>query len=97
MGMRLFFCLTMFFSLQMAGQCTFSALGKTKHAVFFSLFRKVVIVVPLTFILPRMGFGVMGTFAAEPVSNFVGGVACFTTMMLTVWPELTRGEKNQET
>ena len=96
-AMRTYYFGFFMMALQFIGQTVFVALGKSKKAIFFSLFRKVVIVVPLTFILPRMGFGVMGTFAAEPVSNFVGGVACFTTMMLTVWPELTRGEKNQET
>ena len=54
------------------------------------------IVVPLTFIFPRVGFGVFGVFGAEPVSNFIGGAACFLTMMATVWPELTRGEREME-
>ena len=29
-----------------------------------------------------------GVFLAEPISNFIGGAACFTTMMLTVWRKL---------
>jgi len=33
---------------------------------------------------------------AEPVSNVVGGTACFTTMMLTVWRQLGRAEKAQK-
>ena len=32
---------------------------------------------------------------AEPISNFIGGTACFGTMMLTVWPELKRGAKEK--
>jgi len=95
-AMRTYYFGFFMMALQFIGQTVFVALGKSKKAIFFSLFRKVVIVVPLTFILPRVGFGVFGTFAAEPVSNFVGGLACFTTMMLTVWPELTRGEKEQK-
>ena len=94
-AMRTYYFGFFMMALQFIGQTVFVALGKSKKAIFFSLFRKVIIVVPLTFILPRVGFGVYGTFAAEPVSNFVGGLACFTTMMLTVWPELTRGEKEQ--
>ena len=96
-AMRTYYFGFFMMALQFIGQTVFLALGKAKKGIFFSLLRKVIIVVPLTFILPRMGFGVLGTFAAEPVSNFVGGLACFTTMMLTVWPELTRGEKDQET
>ena len=39
--------------------------------------------VPLTFLLPRLGFGVKGVFLAEPVSNVLGGLACYLTMRLT--------------
>ena len=76
-------------ALQFAGQSTFVALGKSRQAVFFSLFRKAVIVIPLTLWLPTLsGLGTDGVFLAEPVSNFIGGTACFVTMMVTVWPKL---------
>ncbi len=70
-------------SLQMAGQSAAVALGRSKQAVFFSLFRKVVIVAPLTLLLPHLfGLGVTGVFLAEPISNFIGGAACYITMLL---------------
>lgn len=76
-------------ALQFAGQTTFTALGKSKQAVFFSIFRKIVIVVPLTILIPMiLNNGVAGVFMAEPISNFVGGGACFLTMFLTVWKDL---------
>ena len=76
-------------SLQFAGQSVFVALGKSKYAVFFSLLRKAFIVIPLTLLLPRiLGLNTTGVFLAEPISNFIGGAACFITMLLTVWPEL---------
>ncbi len=76
-------------SLQFAGQCVFTGLGKAKFAVFFSLLRKAFIVVPLTLVLPHVGgLGTSGVFLAEPVSNFIGGAACFITMMLTVYRRL---------
>ena len=76
-------------SLQFAGQAVFVALGKARQAVFFSIFRKVIIVMPLIWLLPRIGgLGTNGIFAAEPVSNLVGGVACFVTMLVTMMPEL---------
>lgn len=84
-------------SLQFAGQAVFVALGKSRQAVFFSIFRKVVIVTPLTLFLPSLlHMGTDGVFIAEPISNFVGGAACFGTMMLTVWRELTRKQYNQQ-
>ena len=78
-----------FMALQFAGQCVFVALGKAKKATFFSLFRKAIIVVPLTIFLPMInGWGVDGVFWAEPISNLVGGCACFITMLITIMPEL---------
>ena len=73
-------------ALQFCGQTTFTGLGFSGRAVFFSIFRKVVIVVPLTLLLPYVGgLGVKGVFWAEPISNFIGGGACFLTMYLTVY------------
>ena len=77
-----------FMSFQFAGQTVFQALGYAKRAVFFSLLRKVFIVVPLTIFLPMMGFGVNGVFLAEPISNAIGGLACFITMWITVYRKL---------
>ena len=77
-----------FMSFQFAGQSTFQGLGKSKKAIFFSLLRKVFIVVPLTLLLPALGFGVNGIFLAEPVSNLVGGLICFVTMWKTVYKKL---------
>jgi Na+-driven multidrug efflux pump len=78
--------------LHFGGQSTFLALGRSKQAIFFSLFRKVIVVVPLTFILPKLwGLGVDGVFWAEPVSNILSGLACSGTLWLTVIPELRTG------
>lgn len=77
-----------FMAFQFAGQTTFQALGKAKQAIFFSLLRKAFIVVPLTLLLPRLGLGVQGVFLAEPISNAIGGLACFVTMWLTLYRKL---------
>ena len=37
----------------------------------------------LTLRRPLTALGVKGVFWAEPVSNFLGGTACFVTMYLT--------------
>lgn len=88
-ALHIYFFGFVFMALQFSGQSTFVALGKSKHAIFFSLFRKVIIVVPLTLILPTVAdMGVWGVFLAEPISNVVGGSASFTAMMITVWRKL---------
>ena len=87
-ALNLYFFGFFFMSFQFAGQTVFQALGNAKQAIFFSLLRKVVIVVPLTLLLPIMGFGVNGVFLAEPISNAIGGLACFITMWITVYKKL---------
>lgn len=92
-AMKIYFFGIFMMSLQFAGQSVFVALGKSKQAVFFSLLRKAIIVIPLTLLLPMVGdLGTNGVFLAEPVSNFIGGTACFVTMMITVWPNLKKQE-----
>ncbi|MBR3312320.1 MAG: MATE family efflux transporter [Solobacterium sp.] len=87
-SLRLYFFGFAFMAFQSGGQSVFTALRCTKRAIFFSLLRKVVIVAPLTVLLPAMGFGVKGVFLAEPVSNVLGGLACFIAMYFTVYRKL---------
>ena len=95
-AMHIYFFGFFMMSLQMAGQSAAVALGRSKQAVFFSLFRKVIIVTPLTLLLPHLfGLGVNGVFLAEPISNFIGGGACYITMLLTIWREMVRKEREK--
>lgn len=86
-AMRVYFCMFIFMSLQMAGQSVFVSLGRSKNAIFFSLLRKAAVNAPLTVLLAR-AVGSMGVFAAEAVSQLVGGLACFLTMYITVYRPL---------
>ena len=93
-ALNIYFAAFIFMDLQYIGQTTFKSLNKKKRAIFFSLLRKVFIVVPLTYILPySFGMGTDGVFMAEPVSNVIGGSICFVTMLGTVLPELRRMEQ----
>ena len=86
--LKLYFFGFVFMAFQLAGQSTFQAVGDAKHAIFFSLLRKAIIVVPLTLLLPRIGFGVCGVFLAEPISNVLGGLASYLTMRMTVYKQI---------
>lgn len=88
MALKIYFFGFVFMALQFAGQSAFQALGDAKHAIFFSLLRKAIIVAPLTILLPMMGFGVNGVFLAEPISNMIGGTASYVTMRLTIYRKL---------
>ena len=87
---RLYFAAFFCMSFQFIGQSVFVGLGRSRSAVFFSLLRKAFIVAPLTLLLPGLGMGVDGVFAAEPVSNVLGGLACLLTMYVTVYRRLGR-------
>ena len=96
-ALKIYFAAFIFMLFQYIGQTTFKSLNKKKQAIFFSILRKVVIVAPLTYLLPyAMNLGPNGVFIAEPVSNVIGGTLCFITMLLTVIPELKQMKRLQK-
>ena len=96
-AMRIYFCGYCLMALQLAGQCTFVGLGKSRQAVFFSLLRKAIIVTPLVYLLPAIpAMGVDGVFWSEPISDFIGGVCCYLTMYFTVYRKLPEDKLARE-
>lgn len=90
-ALKQYFAAFIFMDLQYIGQTIFKSLNKKKKAIFFSLLRKVIIVVPLTYLMPyALHMGTQGVFLAEPVSNVIGGSLCFITMLVTILPELKK-------
>ena len=90
-ALKQYFAAFIFMDLQYIGQTIFKSLNKKKQAIFFSLLRKVIIVVPLTYLMPyALHMGTQGVFLAEPVSNVIGGSLCFITMLVTIVPELKK-------
>lgn len=93
-ALKQYFAAFICMDFQYIGQTVFKSLNKKKQAIFFSLLRKVFIVVPLTYMMPYMfHIGTAGVFLAEPVSNVIGGTLCLVVMLCTVLPELKRMEK----
>lgn len=93
-ALKQYFAAFICMDFQYIGQTVFKSLNKKKQAIFFSLLRKVFIVVPLTYLMPYMfHMGTAGVFLAEPVSNVIGGTLCFVVMLCTVLPELKRMDK----
>ena len=85
---RIYFGAFPFMALQLTGQSTFVSLNRPVHALIFSTLRKVVLVTPLTLLLPGLGLGVDGVFWAEMISQLTGASACFITMYLLVWRKM---------
>ena len=71
-SIRLYGCALAFFGIQMAIQQTFIALGRAKASLFIACLRKVILLVPLIYILPNFFENkVFAVFLAEPVSDAI--------------------------
>jgi putative MATE family efflux protein len=72
-ALRVFFLLLPLIGFQIISANYFQAVGKPRHAMFLSLSRQVLVLIPLLLILPPI-FGLDGIWAAAPVSDFVSSV-----------------------
>lgn len=78
-SIKIYFAGMFIFGAQIACQQTFLALGRAKISLFLALLRKVVLLVPLIFILPNFTKnGLFGVLLAEPVADII---ACDTTVI----------------
>ena len=93
---RIYFGAFPFMALQLTGQSTFVSLNRPAHALVFSTLRKVVLVAPLTLLLPGLGLGVNGVFWAELISQVTGASACFITMYLLIWRKMKENKSLTE-
>jgi putative MATE family efflux protein len=80
------------FGLQRTCQNTFVALGQAKVSLFIALLRKVLLLVPLAYLLPLF-MGVTGVYAAEAIADATAAILCTTIFILT-FPKILK--KNEE-
>lgn len=97
-AIRIYMASSLLFGAQIACQQAFIALGNAKASIFLALLRKVILLIPLIFILPAfVSDKVMGVFLAEPIADFTA--VCVTTVTFLVsFRRLMNGmtEKNTE-
>lgn len=79
--MPLFFGGIWAFGAQMACQTSFMAMGQAKTSLFLALLRKIILLVPLALILPRVTGSVMGIYAAEPIADFLASATTLTLFL----------------
>ena len=79
-SIKIYFAGIFILGAQIACQQTFLALGQAKTSLFLALLRKVLLLVPLIFILPMfMKDGLRAVLLAEPIADII---ACMTTVVL---------------
>ena len=75
---------TLILGVQSACQQTFLALGQAKISLFLACLRKIILMLPLIFILPHLFENkVFGVFLAEPVSDIIAVMVTGTTFFIT--------------
>lgn len=84
-ALRIYMAVVGIFGIQVACQQAFVALGQAKSAVSVAILRKLVLLVPLIYILPHAGLPVSQTdavFLAEPVADLLS--VTYTSILFTV-------------
>ena len=82
-ALRIYMAATGIFGVQIACQQTFIALGNAKASLFLAVLRKIILLIPLIYILPHFFTNkVFGVFLAEPVADMLA--VCTTACMFAI-------------
>ena len=84
-AMRIYMACLFAIGFQMACQQTFIALGYAKTSLILACLRKVILLIPLIFILPNFYENkVFGVFLAEPVADIIAAVTTVIVFSITI-------------
>lgn len=93
-ALRIYLAASGVFGLQSAVQQTFIALGQAKISLFIACLRKIILLIPLIYILP-MFFAdkVFAVFLAEPVADLISVITAVTLFTINIPKILKTAEK----
>ena len=78
-ALRIYLAAGFMMGIQLACQQTFVAIGQAKISLFLALLRKIILLIPLIYILPNFfADKVFAVFLAEPISDFIAASTTFT-------------------
>ncbi len=79
-SMRVYLAALLIYGIQVACQHSFVALDQAPTAIFLTIWRKIIILIPLIFILPHfISNAAMGVYLAEPIADTIA--VCTTAPM----------------
>ena len=79
-SMRIYLAMLLIYGIQVACQYSFVALDQAKKAIFLTIWRKIILLIPLIFILPLVFPNpTMGVYLAEPIADTIA--VCTTAPM----------------
>ncbi len=95
-ALRIYMAVICLFGIQIACQQTFVSLGNAPVSLFLAIFRKIIVLIPLIYILPSiMENKCNAIFLAEPIADFVA-VSVTATMFYFIFrksmKEIEKGE-----
>lgn len=94
-AMPIYMAVSCIFGAQIACQQTFVSLGKAVHSLFLAVFRKIILLIPMIYVLPNFFEDkVFAVFLAEPVSDALAVTATVTLFFCSAW-KLMRRERGQ--
>ena len=89
-SMRVYLAMLFIYGIQVACQYSFVALNQAPKAIFLTIWRKIIILIPLIFILPHfMSDAVMGVYLAEPIADTIA--VCTTAPMFYCYYRKLKG------
>ena len=81
-AMRIYMAGALAMGFQLSCQLSFMALGQAKISLFLDCLRKIILLIPLIFILPLfLENKVFAVFLAEPVSDIIAAIVTTTTFI----------------
>lgn len=72
-GMRIFLIMLPLIGFQIVSANYFQAVGKAPKAMFLSMLRQVIVLIPMLLIMPRF-FGLTGVWVAGPIADFTASL-----------------------
>jgi len=83
-SMRVYLAMLLIYGIQVACQYSFVALDQAPKAIFLTIWRKIIILIPLIFLLPHfISDAAMGVYLAEPIADTI--TVCTTGPMFYVY------------
>lgn len=93
-ALRIYAAALMFFGAQMSVQQTFISIGKAKASLFVAALRKIILLIPLIYILPMFFEDkVFAVFLSEPVSDAIAIILSCTVCFVVFRKEMKKLEK----
>lgn len=84
-AIRIFMMCIGIMGLQIACQQTFLSLGQAKVSVILAMLRKLILLIPLILIIPRVtGLGITGVFLAQPIADFIAVVVTVSVFAIKI-------------